>query len=103
MDIIGTLGDFVLTFGMDAFDVAAGALGWLIGLAADLLIVISAALPDGGFLELPEIAGIWETGLGWLNWWLPIGQIAAILGTWLGATLAYYFFQLKLRKLVFRQ
>lgn len=97
MDLFDILTDFVFRFGSDALDVIAGGIGWLVGVAADLLLVISAALPDGGFLELPEVAGQWETGLGWLNWWLPIGQIAAVLAAWLAAVLVYYAWQLKIR------
>lgn len=100
MDLVGTIGDLVFRFGVSAFDVIAGGIGWVVGLAADLLIIISAALPDGGIFELPEVAGQWETGLGWLNWWLPIGQIAAVMAAWLAAVLVYYAWQLKLRKFV---
>lgn len=103
MDLVGLLGDAVLTFGTEALDVVAGGIGWLVGLVADLLIVLSAALPDGGIAELPEIAGMWEQGLGWLNWWCPVGQLAAIVGAWVASTIVYFFFKFKLRQLVFRQ
>lgn len=79
MDIIGILADAVVKFGESAIDVAAG-----------------------GIWELPEVGGMWEHGLGWLNWWLPIGQLAAILAAWVAATVAYFVFQFKFRRMVQR-
>lgn len=99
MDLIGILGTAFETFGSSALDVIAGGLAWLVGLLADLMLVLSAALPDDPF-QLPQVAGQWETGLGWLNWWLPIGQIGVCLTAWVGATVAYYIFQFKLRTVI---
>ena len=76
MDLLGIISDAVLRFGDSVVDVLAGAIGWVVGTLADLIILLSAALPDGGIWELPAVGGIWEQGLGWLNWWLPIGQLA---------------------------
>lgn len=95
--MIEFLGGLASTFGEGVWDVASGVLGWLIGVVADLIIVLSAALPDGDLMQLPAVGEMWETGLGWLNWWLPIGQLAALLATWIAATIAYYAFQFILR------
>ena len=100
MDFFGMLADAAVKFGESAIDVAAGGVAWVLGTLADLLIVLSAALPDGGIWELPEVGGMWEHGLGWLNWWLPIGQLAAILAAWVAATVAYFVFQFKFRRMV---
>lgn len=91
--MIDFLGNLAVELGDSVWSVASGVIGWLFGLLADLILVLSAALPDGGIWELPEVAAQWETGLGWLNWWLPIGQIAAALAVWAAATVAYYTFQ----------
>ena len=101
MDLIGILGDAVIHFGTTAIDVAAGGIGWVVGTLADLIIILSAALPNGDLMQLPQVAGQWEQGLGWLNWWLPIGQLAALMTTWVASTIVYFVFQLKLKKIVF--
>lgn len=96
--MIDFLGGLVLDFGDAVFDVAAGLLGWLVGFVANVIIMLSAALPSDPF-QLPEVMTEWETGLEWLNWFVPVGQIAAIIGAWVAATVAYYAFQFILRHL----
>lgn len=101
MDIIGALGDAVWYWGADALDVIAGGIGWVVGLLANFIIFLSAALPDGNLAELPQALNTWDTGLMWLNWWLPIDQLAAVMAAWVAATIVYFVFQFKLRALVF--
>ena len=96
MGLIGTLGDLALEFGDSVFSVAAGLIGWLVGMLADLILILSAALP-ADFAELPTLAAGWETGLGWLNWWVPVGQIALVIAAWAAATVAYYAYKFILR------
>lgn len=90
--IIGGILELANKFGSGVFDVVGGLFGWLVGQAASFLVFLSSALPSNpldlsGFVD--NIVN-WETGLSWLNWWLPIGQIATLLGAWVLATLAYY-------------
>lgn len=84
-------------FGEGVAETFSGLVAWGIGLIADLLITLSAALPSDPF-ELPQVAEQWETGLAWLNWWLPIGQIVALLAAWAAANIAYITFSWVIRK-----
>ena len=94
--MIGFLGDLVLNFGDSVWDVCAGLLGWLVGFLASLITLLSASLPADPF-QFPEVISEWNTGLSWLNWFVPIGQISAILAAWIAATIAYFTFQFILR------
>lgn len=92
------LGNLALEFGDGVWSVASGLLAWGIGMIADLLLVLSAALPDDPF-QLPQVAADWELGLSWLNWFIPVGQLAALLGVWVAATVGYYAFQFILKQM----
>lgn len=94
LDLLGSLAS---ELGDGVFSVASGILAWAIGLIADLILVLSAALPDDPF-TLPQVAADWELGLSWLNWFVPVGQIAVLLAAWVAATLAYYAFQFILKQ-----
>lgn len=100
--MLDLLGGLALELGDAVWDLAAGTVGWLFGFLADMIILLSAALPDGDLMQLPQVIGQWETGLGWLNWWMPVGQLVALLTTWVAATVAYYVFQYILRVLANR-
>lgn len=91
------LGGLAVEFGDGVWSVASAVLAWGIGLIADLILVLSAALPDDPF-TLPEVAADWELGLSWLNWFVPIGQMAALMGVWVVATISYYTFQFVLKQ-----
>lgn len=86
------------TFGEGVLGTVSGVVAFGIGLLADLILTLAAALPEDPF-DLPVVAGQWEQGLAWLNWWLPIGQIAALLAAWAVAQLAYLSFSVILKKL----
>lgn len=92
MGILTWIAEQVGIFGEGVWSVASGVAAWGVGLLADLIIVLSAALPDDPF-TLPELASQWETGLGWLNWWVPVGQIAAVIAAWAAAVVAFYAFR----------
>lgn len=91
------LGNLAVQFGDGVWSVASGVLAWAIGFVAELIIMLSAALPNDPF-TFPEVIEQWETGLEWLNWFVPVGQIAAIMGVWIAATVAYYAFQFILKQ-----
>lgn len=76
-------------FGEGVWGVVGGVVGWLVGVVADLIIALSAALPSNIF-DLPQVIGNWETGMGWLNWFVPVGQLKALLVAWVAATVAFY-------------
>lgn len=92
------LGGLATELGEGVWSVASGLIGWLIGVVADLILTLSAALPDDP-MKLPEVAADWEQGLSWLNWFVPVGQIAALLAAWVAATVAYYAFQFILKQM----
>lgn len=92
MGIVQWIAQLVGEFGEGVWSVASGVAAWGIGLLADLIIVLSAALPDDP-LEIPQVAEQWETGLSWLNYWVPVGQIAAMLAAWVAAVIAFHAFR----------
>ena len=47
------------------------------------------ALPDDPF-KLPAVIGAWDTGIAWLNWFVPVTGILEIMALWCTATLSYY-------------
>lgn len=97
--MLDLLGGLAQEFGDGVWSVASGLIGWLFGALADVIIMFSAALPNGDLLQLPQVIEQWETGLGWLNWWMPVGQLAALLAAWVAATIAYYVFQFILKQI----
>lgn len=92
------LGGLAVELGDGVWSVASGVLSWLFGMVASFIISLSAALPDDP-LHLPEVFAQWETGIEWLNWFVPVGQIAAIMAAWVAATVSYYVFQFILKQL----
>ena len=52
--VLEFLGGLALEFGDGVWSVASGILAWGIGMIADLLLVLSAALPDDPHHRLPR-------------------------------------------------
>lgn len=75
--------------GSGVWAVVGGVCGWVVGCVASFVLILSAALP-GDIFQLPAVVGGWETGMGWLNWFVPVGQIELLLVAWVAATLAYW-------------
>lgn len=58
--------------------------------------VIQNVLPNDPFIEY--IQGIQEFEyLGWLNWFIPVGELLRIFGIWLAAYIAFLGYQLVYR------
>lgn len=77
------------TFGDGVFSFVGGVIGWCVGMLAQGILMLASALPDN-FLELPAVLDSWDTGLCWLNWFVPIGEMEAMLLAWVAATIVFY-------------
>lgn len=80
------------TLGTGVFDAVGGIIGWLVGFLASFVLFVAAALPANPFDLEQYMQNLvnWETGISWLNWFVPIGTIELIMTAWVAATLAYY-------------
>lgn len=64
-----------------------GIIGWL-----------NSVLPSSPFQDLLNGAEGLQLGLGWLNWFVPIGGMLAVFTAFLAALIAYAVFKLILDK-----
>lgn len=85
-DFLNGLAD---TLGAGVWSVAGGVIGWVVGTVASVLLMVAAALPYDIF-NLPTVIASWEVGVGWLNWFVPVGELELLLAAWVAATLAYF-------------
>lgn len=79
----------VETFGEGALNAIGGVIGWVIGWIAQGILIFAAMLPDNIF-NMPNVTVAMETGLMWLNWFVPVGGIVGLLTAWVTATTAFY-------------
>lgn len=64
-------------------------LSWLSGLLRGILGFLNGLLPDSPFADaLTGLDGL-QQGMGWLNWFCPVGDCLAIFGLWLAAALVW--------------
>ena len=49
---------------------------------------LGSALPDSPFQEMFELTAQMRLGLGWLNWFFPVGSALALFATWLALCVA---------------
>lgn len=63
-------------------------LSFLAGLWGHLISFIGALLPNSPFRDLTLPSGI-QTGLGWLNWFVPFDLMIGLFGLWLAGLIAY--------------
>jgi len=68
---------------------------WIWGNLKAILMLVIGLLPDSPF-QLLENTDV-EEYLGFLNWLIPLSQIAAILQLWITAIVIFYIFQAILR------
>lgn len=69
-----------------------GIIGKLIGLANTVL----SWLPTSPFAGVAsDIAGL--EGLGWLNWFIPVGRMVQLTAAWVAAIALWYIAQAALR------
>lgn len=90
--MLQTVLDLAGEFGEGVYGAVGGLLGWLVGMFANFVLFVAAALPSNpldlaGFLQNLED---WSMGISWLNWFVPIGNIETMMVAWVGATLAFY-------------
>jgi hypothetical protein len=76
-------------FGDGVYSAVAGLAAFLAGVVMDNLNVMLAGLP-GDIFQVPTVVGSWETGIRWLNWFVPVGQMAATVAVWASATVTFY-------------
>lgn len=69
---------------------------WITDKLSYVLQTVLILLPDSPFVMLARDADIMNV-LGWLNWFIPVSQIIAIMETWLVAVAIFYIYQLILR------
>lgn len=64
-------------------------LGFLSGLLGGLLDFLTGFLPASPFADVITGMGSLGQGIGWLNWFLPVGDLLAIFGLWIAAALVW--------------
>ena len=56
-------------------------LGFLTVILTKVLLWLSEVLPDSPFQDL-TLSSTLGLGLGWLNWFVPVGQFLEIMAVW---------------------
>ena len=74
-----SVGETLAGWFYDLCSLVSSILDWLIGL-----------LPDSTLNALSELPAGVAQYLGWVNWFLPVTEIAIMLAGWVGALLLYY-------------
>lgn len=49
---------------------------------------ISSFLPENPFIGVVEILDDMRLGIGWLNWFVPLGEMLSLMALWLAAIAA---------------
>lgn len=79
----------VEVFGDGALNAIGGVIGWVVGWIAQGILIMAAGLPEN-ILEYPQVTAQVETGLAWLNWFVPLSGIVQLLTVWVVATTTFY-------------
>lgn len=64
-------------------------LAFLGDLLTGILGFLNQFLPDSPFQTLIDDTSALVTGLGWLNWFVPVGTMLGIFAAWLGLMVAF--------------
>lgn len=64
-------------------------IGLVVGLIQGVLGFLNSVLPTSPFQGMLTGLDSLQLGLGWLNWVVPVGDMALIFGLWLTALLAW--------------
>lgn len=64
-------------------------LDFVAGLVGGLVRLLSSVLPDSPFASFADSIDTLRTGLGWLNFFVPVGDMMLIFGAWLAALLVW--------------
>lgn len=54
---------------------------------------LMSLLPQSPFQDFYSTLGFVGEGLGWLNWFVPVGSLLAIMAVWLVAVAGYYVYK----------
>lgn len=73
-------------------------LSFLAGLVNGFLQVLTTFLPDSPFQGWIQSSDAVVTGLGWLNWFFPLGDCIVIFGAYLALLLGFVGLRLALGK-----
>lgn len=65
-------------------------LSFLVGLLHGIFDVLNSLLPSSPFASLAGSLEGASMGLGWLNWFVPVGDMLTLFGLWLVALLGWY-------------
>lgn len=73
-------------------------LGWLGEQLYNALEFVRGLLDICPFPDIiASVSGTLSQGLGWLNWFVPVGGLVSMLLVWLGCFAAYYAVSILLR------
>lgn len=64
-------------------------ISWLVDFITGILGFLSSVLPDSPFQDVLEGLDGVALGLGWLNWFVPIGSLAAVFAAYLAVLLIW--------------
>ena len=64
-------------------------LSFLTSLISGICGFLNTVLPDSPFQGVIDAAQGMQTGLAWLNWFCPIGDLMLIFGGWLAVLLVW--------------
>ena len=64
-------------------------LSWVLGVVSGICQFLGNVLPDSPFQSFIATADGIQTGLGYLNWLVPIGDLILIFAAWLGVLLVW--------------
>ena len=66
--------------------------GWLLNYLSTIVDFLGDTLPDSPFASVTQgmsTNDIIQSALGWLNWFVPIGSMSALMAAWLLIALAW--------------
>lgn len=64
-------------------------LSFLVSLLHGVFSFLAGFLPDSPLAGVVDTLDGADVGLGWLNWFVPVGDMLALLGLWLAALLVW--------------
>ena len=64
-------------------------LNFLVGLLKGLASFLNSVLPDSPFSDFVTSVDALQLGLGWLNWFFPVGDCLLLFAAWLALLLVW--------------
>lgn len=63
---------------------------FIVGGLFTIIALLIGLLPDFSVLDYIDVSNpILANGLGWLNWFVPVGDLVVVAGVWLACLLFY--------------